>query len=388
MADSATDRTVLAIVGRIYEAVERPERWPETIRDLSDCIGGRRDFWDLNPSTRPGDLVLSQASLDAGCHGSVTLSRSDLRELDQYAEEYGELIVRFLKIVFISTLSSQKDIAAREAIGLRMTRRYLQAFRAMQASSSSWKSVGRRLIAALWEDGRTFKGENLRLITPHLDRALRLQIRLNAAQLQADIISGALDHLTLGVVLVDRAGMPIWHNRRAHEIMASTGGLRITRNGLAGASPADTRVLRELITAAVCEGAQGLLALERGVESRRLLLIAMPLKPVGAPDLEAGGSLFACGVLFVNDPDQTAAPTPESLRRAFGLTHREAQTAIAVARGQGLRAAAESMGVALTTARSHLQQAFEKTGTSQQAELAALVHRTLMHVRHDDSSSS
>jgi len=39
--------------------------------------------------------------------------------------------------------------------------------------------------------------------------------------------------------------------------------------------------------------------------------------------------------------------------------------------------AAESMGVALTMARSHLQQVFAKTGTSQQAELAALVHRTL-----------
>src|SRR5215469_5359039 len=124
-----------------------------------------------------------------------------------------------------------------------------------RASLSSWKSVGRRLIAALWEEGRIFNGENLRLITPHLDRALRLQMRLNAAQLQADIISGALDHLALGVILVDRAGMPIWHNRRAHEITASTGGLRIARNGLAGASPADTQILRELITAAVCEGA-------------------------------------------------------------------------------------------------------------------------------------
>jgi DNA-binding CsgD family transcriptional regulator/PAS domain-containing protein len=384
MAHSATDRTVLAIVDRIYEAAERPERWPETIRDLGDFIGGRRDFWLSNPSTRTGGLVPSRASLLTGCYGSVFLSRSDLRELDQYAGEYGELIVRFLKIVFLSTLSSQKDIAGREAIGLLMTRRYLQAFRGMQASPSSWKSVGRRLIAALWEDGRTFNGENLRLITPHLDRALRLQMRLNATQLQADIISGALDHLTLGVILVDRAGIPIWHNRRAQEIMASADGLRIARNGLVGASPADTQVLRKLVTAAVCEGAQGLLALERGVESRPLLLIAMPLKPAGAPDLEAGGSPFACGVLFVNDPDETAAPTPESLRRAFGLTYREAQTAIAVSRGQGLKAAAESMGVALTTARSHLQQAFAKTGTSQQAELAALVHRTLMHVRHDD----
>jgi hypothetical protein len=80
MADRATDRTVLAIVDRIYEAVERPERWPETIRDLGNCIGGRRDFWDLNRSTRPGDLVLSRASVNAGCHGSVFLSRSDLRE--------------------------------------------------------------------------------------------------------------------------------------------------------------------------------------------------------------------------------------------------------------------------------------------------------------------
>jgi DNA-binding CsgD family transcriptional regulator len=63
-------------------------------------------------------------------------------------------------------------------------------------------------------------------------------------------------------------------------------------------------------------------------------------------------------------------------------THREAQTAIAVSRGLGLNVAAESMGVALTTARSHLRQVFAKTGTSQQAELAALVHRTLTLVRH------
>jgi hypothetical protein len=60
---------------------------------------------------------------------------------------------------------------------------------------------------------------------------------------------------------------------------------------------ADTQVLRELVTAAVCEGTQGLLALERGVETRPLLLIAMPLKPAGVPDLEAGGTAFACGEL-------------------------------------------------------------------------------------------
>src|SRR4051794_19146373 len=73
--------------------------------------------------------------------------------------------------------------------------------------------------------------------------------------------------------------------------------------------------------------------------------------------------------------------TVESLRRAFDLTYREAQMAIAIAHGHGLKIAARKTGVALTTARSQLQQAFAKTGTSHQAELAALVHRTLTHLR-------
>jgi hypothetical protein len=59
----------------------------------------------------------------------------------------------------------------------------------MQTSPSSWKSIGRRLIAALWTDGRVFNGENLRLITPHLDRALRLQ-PMSALSPKADIGTG------------------------------------------------------------------------------------------------------------------------------------------------------------------------------------------------------
>ena len=123
--------------------------------------------------------------------------------------------------------------------------------------------------------------------------------------------------------------------------------------------------------------------MSRGLDLRPLLLTALPLMPVGSPDALSAGNQCACGVVFISDPDRTDTPTVESLRRAFDLTYREAQMAIAVARGHGLKAAADEMGVALTTARSQLQQAFAKTGTSHQAELAALVHRTLTPLRHD-----
>jgi hypothetical protein len=70
--------------------------------------------------------------------------------------------------------------------------------------------------------------------------------------------------------------------------------------------------------------------------------------------LNVGSNDFARGVVFISDPDRTDSPSIESLRRAFDLTDREAQVAIAIAHGHGLQAAADKVGVALTTARSQL----------------------------------
>jgi len=136
---------------------------------------------NVNPTRNTHDLEI-------GCYGTFFLSRTDLQVLDQYAEEFGELIIRFLKIIFLSILRSQNDIGAREAIGLRMAQRYLQAFERSEGTSvcSPSTAAGRKLIAALWEDGRVFSDDSLRvmrLLAPHLDRAVRLQARLSSADL-------------------------------------------------------------------------------------------------------------------------------------------------------------------------------------------------------------
>ena len=383
------EEALLAIVDRIYESIERPELWPETIYAIGELIGGRRHFWGLDQNTpSPGvsPTVITHA-LETGCYGTFFLSRQDLQALDQYAEEFGELIIRFLNIVFLSILRSQNDVAAREAIGLKMAQRYLEASEPLEGTSTLpvSRTAGRKLIAALWEDGRAFSGDNLRsmrLLAPHLDRAMRLQMRLSSADLRADLVSGALDCLAHGVLLVDRSELPLWLNRRAKEILHGSNALHLSSSGLTGRRPSDTRSVRELIREAVA-GTQGLLAIRRDDDSRPLLLIAMPLNPIGVLD---DSNQFACGVVFISDPDRTDNPTVEFLRRAFDLTYREAQTAIAISRGHGLQAAADSMGVALTTARSQLQQAFAKTGTSHQAQLAALVHKTLTHLRYPPTS--
>jgi hypothetical protein len=56
----------------------------------------------------------------------------------------------------------------------------------------------------------------VRLLIPHLDRALRLQMRLNLADLHRGMLSGSLDYLAHGFVLVDRSGsvVAVWSYAR------------------------------------------------------------------------------------------------------------------------------------------------------------------------------
>ena len=383
---NAEQASLLDVVDRIYGSIERPQLWPETIYAIGDFLGARPHFLRLD--TQRVSSTQNSATLEAGCQPTFFLSRADLKTLDEYEREFGDLIIRFLKIIFLSILWSPNDFHARESIGLIITQRYVQAFESPNATSTSTAGSARHdLITALWEDGHAFSRDNLRsmqLLAPHLDRAVRLQMRLSSADLHAETVSGALDALTLGVVLLDGSGRPLWLNKRAREITSHSNALRLCSAGLVGHRRSDTQSLQELIRRALSDGSQDLLAISRGVESKPLLVIGIPLKPPGATVVSGQ----ACGVVFISDPDRTDRLTVKSLQRAFDLTYREAQTALAIANGHGLKAAARSMGVAVTTARSQLQQAFAKTGTSHQAELTALIHKTLTHLRYDPQVQS
>jgi DNA-binding CsgD family transcriptional regulator len=234
----------------------------------------------------------------------------------------------------------------------------------------------------MWEDGRMFDFRGLqymRLLAPHLDRAVRQQMHLNLVTLRSELVSGALDSLTVGVIMVDQTGGKLWHNRRAEEIASDPEVLTFCGPRLVGRDASSTRSVRELICRAVA-GDPGLLAIERD-NSSPLLLVATPLRPAGMYNVSAQPDEMGYGVVFVSDPDRSDTVKVEAIQCAFDLTYREAQTAIAIARGQGLKTAARTMGVAPSTARSQLQQVFAKTGTSHQAELAALIHRTFTLVR-------
>jgi DNA-binding CsgD family transcriptional regulator len=63
----------------------------------------------------------------------------------------------------------------------------------------------------------------------------------------------------------------------------------------------------------------------------------------------------------------------ELLRSHFGLTPSEARLALHLVAGETLRSAEVKLSISYETARTHLKNIFDKTGTSRQAELVIAI---------------
>jgi DNA-binding CsgD family transcriptional regulator len=81
----------------------------------------------------------------------------------------------------------------------------------------------------------------------------------------------------------------------------------------------------------------------------------------------------SAALVTVTDRDRDRRRRQMNLRRRFDLTSMEAAFAAEILRGDGRRAAALRCGISDATAKTHLSNIFEKTGTHRQAELILLL---------------
>jgi DNA-binding CsgD family transcriptional regulator len=80
-------------------------------------------------------------------------------------------------------------------------------------------------------------------------------------------------------------------------------------------------------------------------------------------------------IIFVADAEQGGELSASRLRSLYGMTRAEATVAGLISKGSGVKAAARQLGIAPSTARTHLHRVFDKTGTRRQAELAHLINQ-------------
>jgi len=205
--------------------------------------------------------------------------------------------------------------------------------------------------------------ELVQQLIPHFQRALRINHRLAEDRQQRAHAMGILEHLPLGVILVDDNAVVRTANQPAWEIMANTPALRVHENHLTAATHSDTLALRKLIqqVAHQPEGEPQVLTLSH---QPALSLLVIP------NGQENGG--YSC-TLFIAPPERRPHVSQTLLKSLFGLSPAEARLTRLLVAGESLDAAAGQLNISPHTARAQLKAIFAKTGTNRQPQLVQRV---------------
>jgi DNA-binding CsgD family transcriptional regulator len=191
---------------------------------------------------------------------------------------------------------------------------------------------------------------------------------------EAAAVSAALDGFAAGIFLVDPTARIIYSNANGRALLVAAIVVREHRGCLSAVDPSADWHFRGVLSGTFAGG--------RGVPnagaalplatSRSEAVWLAHVSPLTGDRSRKSDRPAALASVVVREAKVDLTPALATVARAYDLTPAESRALAAIINGCGLRQAARTLGISETTAKSHLQRIFEKTGTNRQADLVKL----------------
>ena len=204
----------------------------------------------------------------------------------------------------------------------------------------------------------------------HLQQALELHRTLQLRQGEMLALRATFDQLLVAMAMVKEDGSVVRLNAAMSDRLQGNFPISVA-NGRMVASGEAEGLLRRAISAVARGGARGQVV-RLDSEAGRFLAIVAPL-PVPTEGLASTD--ISTAVVSVIDPSIGEPVQAVLLRDLYRLTTAETRIVQAMAAGDTVEEIAQASGTQVGTLRNQLRSIYGKTGTSRQAELAALLSR-------------
>jgi DNA-binding CsgD family transcriptional regulator/PAS domain-containing protein len=361
----------MAAVEAIYDAAPDPSLWPLALQKIADCFGDRgtiliwrRDDGGFGTIVSP-NLAEAQRDYEA--------NRWDLRDIaaqrtaqmcwlrsDTFADRDVMSDDEMASHPFYTDFCARHDLRWRAGIGVAPDP-HISVALAIQRSAARQPHTEAELEVA-GQLGR------------HVERSLRLSIRLLDSELASLGLADALMRVSVGVFALDSLRRVTFRNPAAEHFLGN--GIAIVDGRLrlgsgAARAQADVAIGRALQDGAASD-LQPIL-IQRAMPERPLVTY---LLPIASRENVANAFLtHVRSIVLVIEPKSNEPADPALVRDLLGLTLSEARVAALVASGLAPREASENLGIAEETARTLLKRVYGKVGVSRQSELALLLNR-------------
>jgi DNA-binding CsgD family transcriptional regulator len=213
----------------------------------------------------------------------------------------------------------------------------------------------------------------LRLIAPHLRRAVQISGILDDATAAAESFSAVLDATNSGVVIVDLDGRILHANAAAQPMLAAGDPIREVGGRLQLREELVPGQLMGAIRGATDETALGRRGL--GIPTRRrdgsaLTATVMPLERRSS---RGGVSARAAAAVLIATSAPLEFPTG-ALSLLYDLTPAEVRVFELVVEGNSNVAVAKALGVSPSTVKTHMNRMFDKLGVRTRLELPKIAY--------------
>jgi GAF domain-containing protein len=302
------------LIAAVYDAGIEPEHWPKVLERIAELFGAIY-----------GGLILATPSGDVEMIGLLGWEPSYLRS---YREHYGRMDPVMPAVIRAPTGTILTDTMVIPKPALERTEFYQDWVRPQAHYSAVAANIVRQganvgvvtLTRRQQEDD--FQQNDLHLLaalTPHLQRAMRMHLRLTGLRDERNTAMEALDRLAHGILVTDQSCRIMLANRVAEEILAQADGIGSGRTGLHTATAAQTNELRRLVAQAAGVDRRtpigGALLVDRPSMKRPFQVLISPLR---ADIGWAGVAWHVPAVLvLIIDPERTPWSLERHLRTLF-----------------------------------------------------------------------
>jgi DNA-binding CsgD family transcriptional regulator/PAS domain-containing protein len=358
------------LIGSIYDCALAPSLWERTLVELKDAVHGRQAAIRLSDVGHGTFLIYKAVGMDPHWEKEHT---KHVPEVHTYLANIQETSPSFDEPFVVSRRVPR---AYRDAS--RYGREFLRPqglvdnmfwFLMKTPTRFGRISVARHQEQGIYTDTEFDIGV---LLLPHLRRAMTISNVLDAQTIEKARMVEALNALRCAVILCDGRGT-ILHANRSAEDMLRDGSLVYCMNKALSAksTPAKAELRAALRLAVNNESGIGKSGLAIRLSHPEMPAVFAHVLPLTGSDMRTGLQPAAVAAVFIaGTPDEGDAAS--AVAAAFGLTAAETRVLASLLGGHTLGATATALGIAATTAKTHLENVFAKTGVSRQADLMRL----------------
>ena len=375
----AASNTLETLTDMLYEAAFDAEKWPPFLTALAQALEGTLPTLFLHdPRTHAGSLAINVGYDEA----MVRAYKERLAERNIWLRSGAHLLTTH-QVRTSHMMCSRKALLESEWYADYCLP--LDISQAIGATIHRGSAVTSNVAVFAGAGRPDFDRDDMALLEalmPHMQRALRVHTHMADSDLRQRELTDALEHMTVGVIMVTKSTRVLFMNRSARSIVSRRDGLQVDATGLRALRLRDTATLRAHIAGAAERTAgRGTLAggefrLPRPLGRAALEIV---VSPISAGQTWCSGEQ-AVAAVYITDPGQIPQRPEAILSRIYGLTPAEAKVAASIARGLTGRQAADKLAVSYNTLKTHLKRVFVKTGTNNQGALIRLIVAGAGHV--------